>query len=200
MITPTWNNAPRLSDLRIEQRAHEAKKAHKASMFPNYAGHSGIEKSRKDRKTLIKRKWPGFLKRRPDLDEKHIYTVKQDKQERFEVLLRQKISFVVHGLMVEGGAHTFSQAKGLVATVGIGKEEITIEEVEPHKRVGLEKFHVDIPLKDLTKLKQLAGRELEIVGELPLICLPSLLVVFWGLEFAIDVPQSEDEWKIHLPN
>ena len=105
MITPTWNNAPRLSDLRIEQRAHEAKKAHKASMFPNYAGHTGIEKSRKDRKTLIKREFPRFLKRRPDLEEKHIYTVKQDKQERFEVLLRQKIRLIC-----------------------IGKEELTIEE------------------------------------------------------------------------
>ena len=64
MITPTWNNAPRLSDLLPEQRAYEAKKAHNASMFPNYAGHSGIEKSREDRKTLTKREFPLFLKRK----------------------------------------------------------------------------------------------------------------------------------------
>ena len=104
--------------------------------------------------------------------------------------------------MVEGGAHTFSQKKDCVATVAVrsGKKELTIGEVQFPKRVGLEKFHVEIPLTDFTKLKQLAGRELQIVGELPLICIPSLLVVFWGMEFAIDVPPSEDEWKMHLPN
>ena len=83
LTTPTWINAPQLSDLRAELWAHEAKRAHKASVFPKYAGHSGIGivKSRKDRKTLTKREFPHFLKRRPDLEEKNIYTVKREKEQ-----------------------------------------------------------------------------------------------------------------------
>jgi hypothetical protein len=70
MTTPTWNNAPLFSDLRIEERVHNAKKAHNNSMFPTYAGHSGIEKSRKDRKTLTHRKLPLFLKKKADWEKK----------------------------------------------------------------------------------------------------------------------------------
>ena len=83
MTTPTWDNAPRLGDLRAEQWAHEAKRALKASMFPTYAGHSGIKKSRKERKTLTKREFPGFLKlKRPDLEEKYIVKREKEKKEQ----------------------------------------------------------------------------------------------------------------------
>ena len=192
MTTPTWNNAPLFSDLRIEERAYKAKKAHNNSMFPTYAGHSGIEKSRQDRKTLTQRKLPLFLKRKADWEKKR-------NQKRLEMYLREKINVTVHGMMVEEGATIFSPKKDYVATVAAGGEEreLTIREVQFPKRVGLETFHVEM---DLPILLKWARRDLQIVGEMPQICLPSLLVVFFGMESAIDVPPSEDEWKMHLPN
>ena len=76
---PTLSNAPRLSELRASEWADEAKQALKASMFPKYAWHSGIEESRKDR--LIRRVFPSFLTRRPDLEKKHIYTVNGEQEQ-----------------------------------------------------------------------------------------------------------------------
>ena len=74
-------------------------------MFPKYAWHSGIEKSRKDRQTLTRRVFPSFLKRRPDLEEKHIYAVKREQeqneqekreiQELLELSVRKNLSSLV---------------------------------------------------------------------------------------------------------